>query len=65
MEIIGDPPKALLDAVALNRGQWPTLEPAVRWALNAGAEVDVIAQDEYTHDLRIALSGGCVVLDST
>lgn len=34
------------------------------WGLERRAEVDVISQDEYTHDIRMVLRGGTVVLDS-
>ena len=42
------------------------LEQAVRWGLARGAEIDVLAQDEFTHDVIVALpTGQVLVYDST
>jgi len=42
------------------------LEPLVRRALAAGLDIDVIAMDEYTHDVLLPLATDLVVvLDAT
>jgi hypothetical protein len=40
-----------------------TLEDVVRW--RGGAIVDIIVQDEYTHDVIAAAGPGFVVFDTT
>jgi hypothetical protein len=40
-----------------------TLEDIVRW--RGGAIVDIVVQDEYTHDVIAAAGGGFVVFDTT
>lgn len=64
MTLIGNPSAALIREVRLAFRRWTSLEAAVLWGLERRAEVDVISQDEYTHDIRMVLRGGTVVLDS-
>lgn len=64
MTLIGNPSAVLIREVRQAFRRWTSLETAVLWGLERGAEVDVIAQDEYTHDVRLVLRGGTVVLDS-
>ena len=42
-----------------------TLEPIVRWALEADATIEVIAQDEYTLDVIVGVEGRYWVYDTT
>lgn len=42
--------------------RFDTLEDVVRWG---GAIVDVIVQDEYTHDVICAAGAGFAVFDTT
>ena len=65
MTRIGNPSVHLIREVRLAFRLWTSLEAAVLWGLERGAEVDVIDQDEYTHDIRMVLRGGTVVLDSS
>ena len=54
---------------AVDLAQWHavapfrTLEDVVRW--RDGAIVDVVVQDEYTHDVVAAAGTGFVVFDTT
>ncbi len=44
----------------------PTLEHAVRWALGQDFKIDVVTQDEYTHDTLVIIGDDLVlVYDST
>jgi hypothetical protein len=40
-----------------------TLEDVVRW--RGGEIVDVVVQDEYTHDVIVVTGAGFVVFDTT
>ena len=43
-----------------------TLEEATRWSFAAGAAlVEVVTQDEYTHDVVFALAPRWLVFDTT
>jgi len=54
---------------AVDVAQWQvvapfaTLEDVVRWG--GGALVDVVVQDEYTHDVIVAAGASFVVFDTT
>ncbi|HSR99963.1 MAG TPA: hypothetical protein VLM79_23070 [Kofleriaceae bacterium] len=54
---------------AVDLAQWhvvvpfETLEDVVRWG--GGAIVDVVVQDEYTHDVIVATATCFVVFDTT
>jgi len=53
------------DALTIARAH-PTLEHTVRWALGLEFEIDVVTQDEYTHDTLVILREDLVlVYDST
>jgi hypothetical protein len=42
-----------------------TLEQVARWALARGASIDVVTQDEYTHDVVVVDGVDVWVFDST
>ena len=54
---------------AVDLAQWhvvapfETLEDVVRWG--GAAIVDIVAQDEYTHDVIAAAGAGFVIFDTT
>jgi hypothetical protein len=66
-------PSAPLDALAAQLGKLSSLHQALRWGLAqrpAWAVVDVVIQDEYTHDVIFAADGtiaadAVLVLDCT
>jgi len=58
----------LLAQLAAEVGGQATLSEVVRWSARRGATLlDVIVQDEYTHDVVLELAGGArfLVYDTT
>jgi hypothetical protein len=54
------------DPLLAAAGKLRTLEEVTRWTLGAGhALVDVVTQDEYTHDVVVAAGPRFLVFDTT
>jgi hypothetical protein len=65
MRVVGDVPAAVVASLAgAERAQ--TLEDVLAWAHPRGAElVEVIVQDEYTHDVVARTSGAAYLCFDT
>jgi hypothetical protein len=54
------------DPLLAAAGKLRTLEEVTRWTLGAGhALIDVVTQDEYTHDVVVAAGPRFLVFDTT
>lgn len=65
MRVVGDVPAALVESLAgATRAQ--TLEDVLAWAHPRGAKlVEVIVQDEYTHDVIVSVAAPAFLIFDT
>ncbi len=64
MRTIGSVPAELL--ASLGGARLPTLEKVVRWVAPLGGDVvDIVIQDEFTHDVVVEVGGAFLVYDTT
>ena len=50
----------------MTTASFKTLEDVLAWAHATGAQIlDVIVQDEYTHDVLVQTASGYLVFDTT
>jgi hypothetical protein len=60
------PPVAPDSLARLAGAELSTLEKVVRWVAPLGGDiVDIVVQDEFTHDVVVAVAGLWLVYDTT
>lgn len=65
MRVVGTLSTAQVSAVA-EAGAHATLEQVVRWMAPRGGDiVDIVVQDEFTHDVVVGVAGVFLVYDTT
>ncbi|MES2639602.1 MAG: hypothetical protein V4850_08950 [Myxococcota bacterium] len=65
MRVVGTLSVAQVSAVA-EAAAHVTLEKAVRWVAPRGGDiVDIVVQDEFTHDVVVGVAGVFLVYDTT
>lgn len=64
MRIIGEP-TPLPDSSVRRISSMRSLEQVTTWALRGGSDIDVVAQDEYSHDVLVMCGARTVLVFDT